>query len=141
MVMGHSSNEQIVNTRNSLNLVGTYNLMTITKTMAEQINNDFVSLYSTLIRYYNITLQSQKQVLYITSLRNKYYQETVFMLHEDIAPYGSLSIYGFYCKLKSLQQLQGIADTLIVTDYQYLLFLHVQFLLSFSISQSNADLI
>ena len=71
------------------------------KTMAEHINNDFDSLYSTLIRYYNITLQSQEQVLYITSLRNKYYQETGFMLHEDIAPYGSLSIYGFYYKLNS----------------------------------------
>lgn len=48
------------------------------KTMAEHINNDFDSLYPTLIRYYNITLQSQEQVSSITSLRNKYYQETGF---------------------------------------------------------------
>ncbi len=70
--------------------------------MAEHINNDFDSLYPTLIRYYNITLQSQEQVSSITSLRNKYYQETGFMLHEDIAPYGKLTINGFRYKLNKL---------------------------------------
>ncbi len=72
------------------------------KSMAEQINNDFDSLYPTLIRYYSISLESQEQVTSILSLRNKYYLENGNMLHEGIASYGKLTINGFSYKLNKL---------------------------------------
>lgn len=67
--------------------------------MAESINNDFDTLYSTLIRYYDSTLSRLENVSAIRKLRKEYYNTTGVMLHEDIADYGSLSIYGFYYKL------------------------------------------
>ena len=70
--------------------------------MAKQINNNFYSLYPTLIRYYSISLESQEQVTSIMLLRNKYHRENGNMLYEDIASYGKLTISGFCYKLNKL---------------------------------------
>lgn len=72
------------------------------KSMAEQINNDFDSLYPTLIRYYSNSLESQEQMTSIMLLRNKYYLENGNMLYENIASYGKLTISGFWYKLNKL---------------------------------------
>lgn len=71
------------------------------KSMAENINSDFDTLYSTLIKYYNTTLNSLENASAIINLRKSHYESAGFMLHEDIVPYGSLSIYGFFNKLNS----------------------------------------
>ena len=71
------------------------------KSMAENIYNDFNTLYSTLIKYYNMTLDNLENASKIHHLRKSYYESTGLMLHEEIASYGSLSIYGFYHKLNS----------------------------------------
>lgn len=76
-----------------------FNLDSYHTTMAECINNDFDTLYSTLIRYYDSTLCHLENVSAIRKLRKEYYNTTGVMLHEDIADYGSLSIYGFCNKL------------------------------------------
>jgi len=69
--------------------------------MAESINKDFDTLYTTLMRYYGSTLSVLDNEGSISKLRKRYYESTGFMLHEDIARYGSLSIYGFYNKLNN----------------------------------------
>lgn len=48
---------------------------------------------------YDSTLSRLENVSAIRKLRKEYYNTTGVMLHEDIAVYGPLSIYGFYNKL------------------------------------------
>lgn len=79
------------------------------RSMAESINNNFDTLYSTLMKFYNTTLVNLDKASTISNLRNRYHESTGFMLHEDIAQYGSLSIYGFYNKLHSQIDQQLIA--------------------------------
>ena len=67
--------------------------------MAARIDDDFCSLYPTLIHYYNITLQKLKQEPEITALRQKHYELTGTMLHEDNATYRTMTIKAFLNKL------------------------------------------
>lgn len=69
--------------------------------MAENINNDFDTLYSTLIKYYETTLCNLEKASTISNLRKSHFEPSGFMLLEDIASCGPLSIYGFYNKLNS----------------------------------------
>lgn len=67
--------------------------------MASKIDEDFCSLYPTLIHYYYLTLQQLKQEPEITALRQKHYELTGTMLHEDDATYGTMTIKTFWNKM------------------------------------------
>lgn len=69
------------------------------KAMTNQIDDDFYSLYPTLINYYNATLQQLKQKPEITALRQKHYNLTGLMLHENETEYGKLTVNAFWNKL------------------------------------------
>lgn len=69
------------------------------KSMAAHIDEDFCSLYTTLINYYNTTLQQLKQEPKITALRKYHYNLTGIMLHESEAEYGQFAAHTFYNKL------------------------------------------
>lgn len=67
--------------------------------MASRIDEDFNSLYSTLIHYYKITLLQLKQEPEISALRQKHYELTGTMLHEEEARYGKLTVNAFWNKM------------------------------------------
>ena len=69
------------------------------KVMAARIDDDFCSLYPTLINYYNSTLQQLKQEPAITALREKHYNLTGLMLHECEKEYRKLKVNAFWNKL------------------------------------------
>lgn len=69
------------------------------KAMTKRINDDFFSLYPTLICYYNATLQRLKQEPAITALREKHYNLTGLMLHECEKEYRKLTVNAFWNKL------------------------------------------
>lgn len=69
------------------------------KTMTKRIDDDFYSLYPTLIQYYNATLQQLKQEPEITALRQKHYNLTGLILHEDEEEYRNLTANAFWNKL------------------------------------------
>ena len=69
------------------------------KAMMKRIDDDFCSLYSTLIHYYNATLQQLRQEPEITALRQKHYELSGLMLHESEAEYGRLTIAMFWKKM------------------------------------------
>lgn len=69
------------------------------KAMTKRINDDFFSLYPTLICYYNATLLQLKQEPAITALREKHYNLTGLMLHECEKEYRKLKVHAFWNKL------------------------------------------
>lgn len=69
------------------------------KAMAQRIDDDFYLLYSTLIHYYNATLQQLSWEPEITALRQKHYHLTGLMLHECEKEYRSLTINAFWNKM------------------------------------------
>ncbi|MBQ0073933.1 MAG: hypothetical protein KBT34_07040 [Prevotella sp.] len=98
-VTTHRIMQNVAKNKKSIESGVKFNLDSYHTAMAESINNDFDTLYSTLIRYYDSTLSHLENVSAIRKLRKEYYNTTGVMLHEDIAVYGSLSIYSFYNKL------------------------------------------
>lgn len=69
------------------------------KVMATRIDDDFCSLYPTLLHYYNATLQQLKQEPEITALRLKHYNLSGVMLHEGETEYGQQTINAFWNKM------------------------------------------
>lgn len=67
--------------------------------MASRIDDDFCSLYPTLIHYYNITLRNLKQEHEITVLRQKHYNLTGLILHESEVEYGKSIVKTFWYKM------------------------------------------
>lgn len=78
------------------------------ETMAEEIYNDFDSLYPTLVRYYDATLTEQEKALSITALRTKHYERTGYMLHENRIPYHGSDALCFYNELCSYLNSEAI---------------------------------
>ena len=81
----------------------TPNLDAYHKAMAENIYNDFDTLYPTLIGYYNETLVKQDKESSITALRKRHCGLVGYMAHENPAPYGHSSAWKFYIKLYNME--------------------------------------
>lgn len=98
-VTNHRMNKNVQYFRKRLDMGEQLRLDEEHKAMSTQIDDDFCSLYSTLIHYYNATLQQLKQEPEITALRHKHYNLTGLMLHETEAEYGKLTIAMFWKKM------------------------------------------
>lgn len=98
-VTSHRMKKNVLNFRQRLYMGERLRLDDDHKVMATRIDDDFCSLYSTLIHYYNITLQQLKQEPEITALRQKHYNLTGLMLHESEVEYGKLTINVFWNKM------------------------------------------
>lgn len=98
-VTSHRMKRNVLNFRKRLDIGEQLRLDENHKQMASRIDEDFHSLYPTLIHYYNATLQKLNQEPEITALRQKHYELTGLMLHESEAEYGQQSINAFWCKI------------------------------------------
>lgn len=98
-VTAHRMKKNVLNFRKRLDAGEQLRLDEEHKTMTKQIDDDFCSLYSTLIHYYKATLQQLKQEPEITALRQRHYNLTGLMLHENQAEYGKLTVNAFWNKL------------------------------------------
>lgn len=98
-VTNHRMKQNVLNFRQRLYMGERLRLDDDHKVMATRIDGDFCSLYSTLIRYYNVTLQQLKQEPEITALRRKYFNLTGLTLHEEEVEYGKLTVNAFWNKM------------------------------------------
>ena len=69
--------------------------------MAQKINDDFLNLYPTLLVYYNQVVDTLNCADAIKNLRQEYFEETGFMMHEAEAEYSvPVTIEYFWNKLE-----------------------------------------
>ena len=98
-VTNHRMKQNVLNFRRRLDMGEQLRLDDDHQQMALRIDDDFYSLYPTLIHYYNATLQQLKQEPEITALRQKHYELTGLMLHEEEVEYGKLTVNAFWNKM------------------------------------------
>lgn len=69
--------------------------------MAQKINDDFMNLYPTLLIYYNQVVELLHCADAVKELRQEYYEETGYMLHEAEAEYSvAITITYFWNRLE-----------------------------------------
>lgn len=98
-VTAHRMKRNVLNFRKRLDIGDHLRLDEEHQQMASRIDEDFCSLYPTLIHYYQLTLQKLQQEPDITALRQKYYELSGTMLHEEEAKYGGITVNAFWNKL------------------------------------------
>lgn len=98
-VTAHRMKKNVQKFRQRLDMGGQLRLDNEHKAMTKRINDDFFSLYPTLICYYNATLLQLKQEPAITALREKHYNLTGLMLHECEKEYRKLTVNASWNKL------------------------------------------
>jgi 3-methyladenine DNA glycosylase AlkD len=71
--------------------------------MAQRINDDFDRLYTTLLTYYNQTIDTLKCAENIKQLRRQYYEATGIMAHEpEFESPGRITVKAFWNKLNRM---------------------------------------
>lgn len=98
-VTAHRMKKNVLNFRKRLDTGEQLRLDGDHKVMTKRIGDNFDSLYSTLIRYYNATLLRLKQEPEISALRQKHYNLTGLVLHDSEVEYGKLTATAFWNKL------------------------------------------
>lgn len=98
-VTSHRMKKNVLNFRKRLDEGEPLRLDDDHKVMAARLDDDFCSLYPTLIHYYNTTLHHLRQEPEISALRQKHYELTGLMLHENETEYGKLTVNAFWSKL------------------------------------------
>ena len=98
-VTAHRMKKNVLNFRKRLDAGEHLRLDDEHQQMAARIDDNFCSLYPTLIHYYNTALQQLKQEPEITALRQKHFNLTGLMLHEEEARYGGFAVNAFWNKI------------------------------------------
>ena len=102
-VMVHRMKQNLAKFRNRLMQGEELRLDDVHQLMARHICDNFEGLYSTLLTYYNQTIDSLKCAEAIKQLRQQYYEATGMMAHEpDAASSVVITASGFWEKLNRL---------------------------------------